>query len=82
MAKIGPAPTNTAPISKEGLFVSVWVQMFTQWFTGLLFPAASNPPPASSASAIQLGGGLAYDQNYLYVSVGKDKWKRVPLTAF
>lgn len=55
-----------------------------RWFE-LIKSALSGPSaPATSASAgtplnIQ---GLAYDANFLYVCVGKNQWKKIPLTAF
>jgi hypothetical protein len=79
---VSPHPTNTKPLDEKGAFVAAWTQMFTNWFTNLRAPANSNPPPGTSVAAIPGGGSFAFDQNYLYVSVGNNQWKRIQLQAF
>lgn len=85
---VSPPPLNTAPLEydekakKPGMFVSPWQQMLTNWWTTLRAPAAANAPPASSVVVIPGGGSFAFDQNFLYVSTGKNQWKRIALTAF
>jgi hypothetical protein len=79
---VSPAPLNTKPLDEKGAFISGWAQMFVNWWTTLKFPANANPPPASSIVTIASGGAFAFDQNYLYVSTGKNQWKRITLQAF
>jgi len=81
---VSPAPLNTKPLDDKssGSFVSGWAQTFVNWWTTLKFPANANAPPATSVVVIPSGGAFAFDQNYLYVSTGKNQWKRIPLQAF
>ena len=61
-------------------FVSVWLQWLVALWGAVRGPA-NTAPPVNSAAAGTLGQ-LAFDQNFLYVNVGVNKWKRIPLNSF
>ena len=52
----------------------------------LIPPALTSPansgtvPPTSTSQGI--GGQMATDGDFLYIAVGKNSWKRLPLSAF
>jgi hypothetical protein len=56
-------------------------QQQTNWYASLRAPASPTAPPATSKSA-GIAGQIAYDQNFFYVCIGVNQWKRIPLTAF
>lgn len=84
---VSPPPLNTAPLEfdekakRSGNFVSPWQQMLTNWWSALRAPANAVAPPLTSAS-VAIAGQIAFDQNFLYIAVGKNQWKRIALTAF
>lgn len=57
---------------------------FYKWFNlippRLTSPAVASTPATSGANGI--AGQLFYDQNFLYICVATNKWKRIALSAF
>lgn len=83
---IHPAPTSSFLHDEKGELAKVKIspageQWFTKAYQVLASPATSAGAPAASASP-GTAGAIAFDQNFLYVAVGKNQWKRLPLTAF
>ena len=54
-----------------------WDRYFQAITTALTVPAA---PPTSTSPGVT--GQITFDANFLYVAVGANQWKRVPLVAF
>ena len=50
------------------------------WSELLNIPASDVPP--SSSSDVGTKGQMAYDNNYLYLCINENSWKRITLTAF
>lgn len=69
---VAPPPTDPKKMDSQTL---------TNWFTNLRAPANSVAPPATSASPA-IAGQIAFDQNFIYIAVGKNQWRRIPHTAF
>lgn len=54
-----------------------WFETVQQWLSNSGAPATS----ASAGTPLQIQG-LEQDGNFLYVCVGKNSWKRIPLNNF
>jgi hypothetical protein len=78
---VSPPPIATKVLDAGGLFSNVWIQIWTNWWTSIRAPANVTAPPFNSL-ATGVIGQIAFDQNFLYVAVGTNKWKRLPLTNF
>jgi len=54
-----------------------WFETVQQWLSNKGAPATSN----SAGTPLQIQG-LETDGQYLYVCIGANQWKRIPLTNF
>ena len=77
---------NNPPQASEAVlagstFSFAWYNWFAQVVARTLNAPVSSAAPAKSVAA-GTPGQVAYDQNYLYLCVGTNTWKRLPLTAF
>jgi hypothetical protein len=77
---VAPPPTNSQVVGDTSLFTSPWQLWLTALWNAVRGPANTQAPKASNANGI--AGQLAYDTNYLYVCLGANQWKRVPLQNF
>ena len=66
---------------QQNSFSFSWYQWFAMKVARALFAPVSGAAPASSAGA-GTPGQIAYDQNFLYVCIRANVWKRIALTAF
>lgn len=74
-------PPAQEPVLANGFFSFAWYQ----WLTGVVAKILRAPASASTpATAVAAGvpGQIAYDQNFVYVCVGTNSWKRAALAAF
>jgi hypothetical protein len=55
-----------------------WLQAVTSRFNALQLPRAT-PKTSASPGATD---SITYDANYLYICVGTNSWRRVPLSTF
>ena len=55
-----------------------WLELIPPALTA---PANSGTVPPTSTSQ-GIGGQMATDGDFLYIAVGKNSWKRLPLSAF
>jgi hypothetical protein len=53
----------------------------TNWYQAIQAPAGVVAAPATSG-AKGVPGQIAFDQNFVYVAVGVNQWKRIALVAF
>jgi hypothetical protein len=82
MASANPnnPPQAQEPVLQGNTFAASWYNWLAQ-IVGRKLQTASSSAPAAAASA-GIAGQIAYDQNYIYVCVGADTWKRAALSAF
>lgn len=69
---------------QNGMVSWVWTQHFQQAAQQLAAPV-STAAPAASTDPVKVnvnGVPIASDGQYLYIAVGPNQWKRIPLTAF
>lgn len=78
-------PTNTPLLIEDkgkitNALTAPWIQWMISAWTNLRSPAGTTVPANSTVAGVP--GQLAYDQNFLYVCVGVNLWKRIALTNF
>lgn len=76
-----PIAQDAVIVDQANTFTFAWYQWFTLKVARALFAPVSNAVPASSIAA-GTPGQISYDQNFLYVCIQANLWKRIPLTAF
>lgn len=76
-------PVASEPVLQEGAnsFSTGWYQWFTSKVAKILNAPVSSAAPATSAST-GTPGQIAFDNNSLYVCVGVNAWKKLPLSTF
>lgn len=75
-----PAPPGTVIIDKNGepvFFFRRWLETVQQWLSNSAAPKTS----ASAGTPLQIQG-LEQDGNFLYVCIGQNQWRRIPLNNF
>lgn len=81
MSKFQPPPISPQPVvDKEGVPTfpfKRWLETVQQWLSNSGAPKTS----ASAGTPLQVQG-LETDGQYLYVCVGTNQWKRIPLSLF
>jgi hypothetical protein len=85
MANATTNPYNP-PLAQETVlsgsgFSFPWYQWFSATVAKVLRAPASSAPPVTSAGA-GVPGQIAYDQNFVYVCIQANLWKKIALTAF
>lgn len=82
MARFAPPPIRTEFVGKNQDSPTYpwerWFQAITDFLTALQVPRAT---PTSSA-ATGTPDSITYDQNFIYICVAKNTWKRVALSSF
>lgn len=77
---LNPPIAQEAVLSGEGFSFS-WYQWFTSTVARILNAPVSSAAPATAAGP-GTPGQIAYDQNFVYVCIQTNVWKRSPLTTF
>lgn len=80
MAKFLPPPVQQALVNED----QTPTHPFQRWLETVQESLSSKGAPATSTSAgtpIQFQG-FETDGQYLYISIGKNEWKRIPLSSF
>ena len=72
---------TVAPPPSSGRIKDVDSKTLTNWYQAMRSPAGGVAAPASSTST-GIAGQIAYDANFLYICIGTNLWRRVPLGAF
>ena len=74
-----PIPPSVVVDSKGALTFAFqrWLETVQQWLSNSGAPATS----AAAGTPLQIQG-LETDGTYLYVCIGTNSWKRIPLTDF
>ena len=82
MASTNPnnPPQAQEPVLQGSSFSFSWYTWFSQKVGRNLQTASPSAPQTSGASGTP--NQIAYDQNYIYVCVGANTWKRAALSAF
>jgi hypothetical protein len=75
-----PPPVAQEPVLAGNIFSFAWYTWLSSTVGKLLQTASVNAPATSGASGSP--GQIAYDQNYIYVCVGANAWKRAALNGF
>ena len=57
-----------------------WVKWLGLIAPRLTSPVTNDPPATSTSTGKQ--GEIRQDANFLYLCVGTNQWKRIPLTSF
>lgn len=87
MARFAPPPVRTELVGAKDAAGKQdsptypwerWFQAITDFLTALQIPRAT---PASS-TATGVPDSITYDQNFIYVCVAKNTWKRAALSSF
>jgi hypothetical protein len=75
------------PVAQQGVleenntFTFSWYQwLATKVARGLFAPVSSSAPASSAAAGAP--GQISFDENFIYVCIQPNLWKRSPLTAF
>jgi len=75
-------PVAQQPVLTGSTFSQSWYQWFAQTVAKkLLAPAAAASAVFTSATT-GTPGQIYYDQNFVYVCIGQNLWKRAALNAF
>jgi len=72
-------PVSPPPAS--GNVKDIDAKLLANWQQSIRAPASTVAPPLTSGS-VGTPGQIAYDQNFAYICVGVNLWKRIPLLAF
>lgn len=81
MSKFQPRPPRQQKLlSEDGNITRQWDQWFAKVENQLSALGGIAAPPTSSSAGIP--PQFAFDANFLYIAVGQNQWKRIPLTAF
>jgi hypothetical protein len=80
--KFQPFPPRQQPLLEaDGKTVAKsWYQTFQLAAARLTSPAVGSTPATSGANGTP--GQILYDQNFLYVCIASNVWRRVALQAF
>lgn len=74
-------PDHVPVLDSDGTHAKSWSDWFTAMQTTIVQGRTQVPAPASSI-ATGVPFQIAADANFLYVCVGNNRWKRIPLQAF
>ncbi|HUD64658.1 MAG TPA: hypothetical protein VMQ17_08775 [Candidatus Sulfotelmatobacter sp.] len=78
--KFQPAPPHEQVFLDGDKPSKAWYQWFTLLPPRLTSPAVGSTPASSAANGIP--GQISFDQNFLYICVATNTWKRLALSAF